>query len=286
MNGGPWNQINLDGAGPRPNCAFVRENLPALALGALDTVDREEIEHHLRWCDACRLEATAYDAVANLLPLGLSLESGPAPGARSSLLDRIARDDGGPRPVVAIPELPGAGSLTTPARQRHLPWTRFVPAALVAPLAIALLVVGAWANSMRYDLDEASSSDTPVAGITLQGREVQTYAVERSCDNCTGSGQFGLSETDSMGMVVAWDFDPGQEHEVWGITRSGERKKVCELYVDAAGSVMQTFSLPEKPSGLTEIYITDAAGNLIYVVHIGEHPDASPSSQPASTTIH
>jgi hypothetical protein len=139
---------------------------------------------------------------------------------------------------------------------------------------------------MRNDLDEASTSEVPIAGTTLQGREIQTYAVERSCANCTGSGQFGLSEADSMGMVVAWDFDPGQEHEVWGITRSGERKKVCELYVDPAGSVMQTFNLPEKPSGLTEIYITDAGGNLIYVVHIREDADASPTPEPAMTTIH
>jgi hypothetical protein len=153
----------------------------------------------------------------------------------------------------------------------------------VAPLAITLLVVGAWANSMRNDLDDAASDTTPVAAVTLQGREVQTYAVERSCDTCTGSGQLGLSEADGMGMVVAWDFDPAQEHEVWGVTHSGERKKVCELYVDPAGSVMQTFNLPEKPSGLTEIYITDAAGNLIYVVHIGE-PPAGASTPP--TTIH
>jgi hypothetical protein len=283
VNSRPWIQPGNDGPAPRTECAFVREHLPALALGALDTVDREEVEHHLRWCDGCRLEATSYESVANLLPLGLPGVAGLDPAIKSSLLDRIARDDDAPRPTMAVPDASGPEPPAAPAPQRHLSWTRFVPAALVAPLAVALLVVGAWANSLRNDLDNAAPETTVAAAVTLQGREVQTYAVERSCDTCIGSGQFGLSEADSMGMVVGWDFDPAQEHEVWGITHTGERKKVCELYVDPAGSVMQTFNLPEKPSGLTEIYITDAAGNLIYVVHIGEVPAETPAE---TTSIH
>jgi hypothetical protein len=269
-------------------CLFARDNLAALALGALDGADRAEVEHHLRWCERCRSEADDYDQVANLLPLALAPVAEPSPALRSALFERIARDDEA-QPAVqtatSLPPSPGPATATAAASAPQ-GWWRYVPAAAVAPLAIALLVVSTWANSLRNDLDNQPPTIVPAADMTLSGGEMQMYAVERTCDTCAGTAQLGLSEVDGMGMMVAWNFDPSQEHQVWGVTESGEMKKVCELYVNPAGSVMQTFSLPEPPSGLTDIAITDPDGNLIYVAHLVTTPVVTPGPAESPAAIH
>ena len=48
-------------------CAFAREHLEGFALDALDSFERGIVEHHLRWCPACRSEAARYERAVSLL---------------------------------------------------------------------------------------------------------------------------------------------------------------------------------------------------------------------------
>ncbi len=291
MSGRPPDHHTGDGATGALACEFVRDNLEAFVLGALDSADRETVELHLRWCPECRDEADALQRVASLLPLALS--NGPAPslGSSAALLERIAREDS---------ERPAIGSLATawPAPAPNAPvspvapsataWRGFVPAALIAPLAIALLVVGAWANSMRHDLNDATGAMSTQAALgqtPIEGGEMLMFAVESPAGNAKGGGQIGLSESDLMGMAVAWDLDPETELEVWGVTYGGRHMKVCELYIDQTGAVMQTFSLPERPSSLRELYISDEFGEMMYMLRPQPHADGSPEPPDESTAI-
>jgi len=253
---------------PASGCDAVREQLPAYALGAIDYVDRDLIETHLRVYDDCRIEAARLSTVASLLPLALPVADTPHPASWSAILDRVRSDEDVTatmlrEPMVAVPATsPSLQSPPTPT------WTRFLPAALIAPLAVALVVVGTWATSLYSNTTASDPTDINIVPQMLNDSSVRTYAVERSCADCQGTGQLGLSNTSQLGMMVAWDFDPMEDHMVWGISSTGEVIRVCELYVDPTGTVMQTFMLPNDPASIREIYITDENGSLIYVAHL------------------
>jgi len=252
--------------------------LEANALGALDSFERGVVEHHLRWCADCRREAGALDQVASLLPLALTQTDEPAAATRAAIFDRIARDETEQRPI-ADP-VPTALEPASPATSGPA-WVRYASAALIAPLALALLVVGVWANSMRLDLaeqDAIGEGQDAISQALPSGAEVQLYSVEQTCPSCEGNGQLGVSTSNDMGMMVGWNFDPSQQHDVWQVNSDGEKKKVCQLQVDDTGAVMQMFNFPESPSVYTEVYITDQNGVLIYISHLGQAnlPETSP----------
>jgi hypothetical protein len=282
VNGRPRNTTNHP-ADP-DECASIRPLLEGFALDALDSLERSMVEHHLRWCEACRAEAAACERVASLLPLTTTIDEVPGPGVKLALLDRIATGDLEPR----IANSPAVG-VTAPANVAPGPppasnprWVTYISSALIAPLVLALLVMGVWANSMRTDLNarnDVAGTEIALNQALPTGDQVQLYSVEKSCPTCNGSGQLGVSASNEMGMVVGWNFDPGEQHDVWQVNRSGERAKVCQLHVGSTGAVMQMFSLPESPSEFPEVYITNERGELTYISHLGDA--ITPAETPA-----
>ncbi len=258
-------------------CDFARGNLEALALGALDSFDRDVVEHHVRWCLECRAEADILQRVADSLPLGLPDGNQPDEKVWTGIRAAITGSD---RPIAPVTTLKARaqGDPSTTLISRSAPHWAYV---LVAPLAIALLVMSVWANSLKQDLD-ASGERTNITNSmnrALFGRSgVQLTTMDQTCPNCTGSGQLGYSETDRMGIVIGWNFDPTQQHDVWQVNRAGDRKRICQLHIDEQGGVMQVIQLPEAPSEYSDVIVTDADGQLIYVSHL-----LSPSTSGAAT---
>ncbi len=65
------------------------DDLPALALGALDCHEARALRKHLAICPGCRAVAEEYRAVVNLLPYAAQLQKLPA-GLKKRILARIA----------------------------------------------------------------------------------------------------------------------------------------------------------------------------------------------------
>lgn len=280
MKSRPDEQPNPQFTTHSTECAFVLENIEGFALDALDRFERGMVEHHLRWCASCQAEASRYERVVERLPFAVPADQEPGPGLKTSLFERIRADASASkatpsrRIVERAPESPEVRQ-TSPGR-----W-RYASAALIAPLALSLLVMGVWANSMRNDLNEQDTdvqSQAQLNQVLADGGQVALYSVEKekSCPTCHGSGQLGMSESNDMGMVLGWNFDPGKRHDVWGVSRDGDTLKMCELKVDPTGSVMQMFTFPDAPSGFTEVYITDEHGEMTYVSHLAQADDATP----------
>jgi hypothetical protein len=279
VNGRP--QQSLDEPDIPDECANIRDMIDGYALDSLDSFERGMVEHHLRWCEACRAEADRLERVARLLPLAVPIAPAPEPRLKAALLDRIAQGDD--LPAVAVE--PGSNRAPQVKPAYSAGWLRYASTALIAPLALALLVMGVWANSMRTDLNQQHAtvdSQESMNAAMLNGSQVQLYSVERSCPTCEGSGQLGVSESNGMGMVVGWNFDPNQQHDVWQVNSEGVRAKVCQLHVDATGAVMQMFNFPESPDVYSEVYITNENGELTYVSHLGQ--TASEPETPAAPT--
>lgn len=81
-------------------CRDWRQLLGASALGDLADGERAGLEAHLEGCAACRAEAEALEAVAQLLPLAdPDRFANPAPRPPPELAERIAATIGGERRV-------------------------------------------------------------------------------------------------------------------------------------------------------------------------------------------
>lgn len=283
MNSRP-NESTTQGSTTHPaECSFVLENLEGFALNALDRFERGVVEHHLRWCDSCQAEAARYERVVDQLPFAVASGPLPRPELKSSLFERIKADASGPMDTPSQQPAQPLPVLSEPLQgvRGGSGWWQYASAALIAPLALSLLVVGVWANSMRTDLNEQSTdleAQAQLNQVLASGGQVALYSVEKeaSCPTCHGSGQLGMSESNDMGMVLGWNFDPGMRHDVWGVSRDGDTMKMCELQVDPTGSVMQTFTFPDASSDFMEVYITDEHGDMTYVSHLARNDDATP----------
>ena len=247
-------------------CAFTVENAEAFALGALEERERSRIQQHVAWCGPCRRAGADARRVTALLPF-LALPATPSPRVRAGLFARIAQDQARETPNLN----PWAPASSTPSPTDPPPgppaptgWQRWTPA-LVAPLAIALIVLAAWAHALRNEvaylrqereeitLDQAAGSN---AGMQL-------YALTPSCPTCdsTASGHFGGDPSSSVGLVVAWNLDPRQEHEVWCVDKNGEKWLVTELDVAPSGQVVQAISFPQPLGGYRQIYVARNTGS-------------------------
>ncbi|MDQ3541993.1 MAG: hypothetical protein M3440_15040 [Chloroflexota bacterium] len=282
MNGRLESSVADDGHAISGECAFTDEHAAGFALGALDRFERGLVEQHLRWCDRCRDIIQAAENVTALLPFLSPPVAPPSDSVRAALMERITGDVAGP--IVEVPPVSSRPvpflSVPAPAAEdeaKSTPrrWTRVLPAALVAPLAIALIVVSVWANSLQNTIDEQESNlanQQPLNGAIASGNGVQMYSMVPHCTECTGSSRLGVDMDDSVGMLVAWNLDPKMKHSVWCVDGKGDRKWISALDVDSNGGAMQTFAFPGNASSYAEVYIARDDGSIAYMTNIATPP--------------
>jgi hypothetical protein len=151
-------------------------------------------------------------------------------------------------------------------------------------LVLALIVVAAWANSLNNQLAETRSElddQQSINETTQNGARVQLYSMQPMCPGCEGNGRVGIDQADQMGMVVAWNLDPSEEHQVWCSNSSGEKAQVTNLMVNADGGAMGTFALPTLAGGYSRVYLQADDGTVMYVSDLGpvdEDPWATPEA--------
>lgn len=251
---------------PGGECSLFRENLAAYVLKALDLFDRGLMEQHIRWCEDCRAEVGKLEAVVHRMGAASEDVGAPSSATWSAIRGRLIESDD---TVMSAAPAATLSSKSVATKQRD--WIRFVPAAIIAPLLVLVLVLGSWGASLKGDLEDrdAQLANRSLVESSLVGSgQVQLYSVQQSCPTCDGVGQVGVSESNGMGMVVGWDFDPEMQHDVWGVSDTGLRSAVCSLAIESDGAVMQMFRFPDAPSTFTDIYITDKLGKVVYVSHI------------------
>lgn len=279
----------------RAECAFTEEHAAGYALGALDRFERGLVEQHLRWCERCRERVDAAESVTALLPFLSPPVAPPSATVRSALMERIAADSTGP--IVAVPPVSSRSSIasasaepTQLSRTSSRRWAQVLPAALVAPVAIALIAALAWANSLQNTIDqqEVELATLQQTNETVAGAgEVQLFSMnpEPSCSDCNGNSRLGIDMDENTGMVVAWNLDPRKKHSLWCVDDKGEPKWLSALEVDQDGGVMQTFAFPGDASRYAEVYIAMDDGSKAYMTSIATPglPTADEDRRPGYT---
>jgi hypothetical protein len=272
----------------REDCAFVRENLEAEALDILEPAAHARVQRHLQFCGPCRRALADLHAVTDLLPL-LSEPATPSPMAKARLFQRVANEsEFGPRlvtmgnPWAAKPEdntLPSSTAAPAAGGGGNPGWQSWLMTAMVAPLAVAIIVLAAWANSLQNDLDSARSGERDAVAEIAADRsanQMRLYSLEPSCPDCDespASGHLGGNPEDNVGILVAWNLNPDDKHEVWCEDRDGKLIRVSDLQVEQSGQVFQTLNFPDAIGGYTTIYVTRDDGTE--EMRVALHEDAA-----------
>src|SRR5215207_9254808 len=83
----------------RDEHSFIRENIPAYALGALDVEDVRALEAHLQTCEACQAELTSYRQLSDSLLTAMTPKQ-PSAALRKRLQSRLPSAQKTARPRV------------------------------------------------------------------------------------------------------------------------------------------------------------------------------------------
>lgn len=165
-------------------CQLCLDNAEAYALHALAADERMTMDQHLQWCGACRRAITEVRRVTNVLPF-LAVPAVPSASAKAGLFARIAEDDvaetaAAPAAIVsANPREAGPGMLRTPAKNPSSgasPWQRWIAPAIIAPLAICLVLLAGWTNSLRNEVDTLQARQQSPVTIAQVGSTGFRYA--------------------------------------------------------------------------------------------------------------
>lgn len=235
-------------------CDASQELLPAHALGALDREEQSQVEQHLVWCATCRRELLTWEDTVNLLPL-LAPQVDPPDDVKPRLMAAINADD-------REPSL--SRSWTSPAApeaaQSHS--VPFIPsrwaAALIMPLAICILVLGAWVNSLRHDVIDLRTGMPADVTSAMTQNGVQLYAFSSETNGATG--QMGADPNGNTGVMVVWNLNPEERHQVWCVNRQGVRSMIAELEVGDSGQAMQVIVFPASVEDYQQIYVAKHDG--------------------------
>lgn len=234
---------------PQDDCLFCMEHLHEAALGVIEPEDRGRLEHHLADCAVCRAELAELDATVSLLPLAVA-EVSPRAHVKNSLRHRMEAEILAP-PATTVTSTPGYPANTrTSTRQK--PDTRFrrpwwTPGTIAAGLLVALLAISTW-SFLPFTGDDPAPRG-PMRVLAMES--------SNTCEDCQKDtrGHIGADLDATDGMMVAWNLDPNQKHEVWCVNKRGERLKVGDLVVDSTGTATLTLTFPEAVGDYDQIYV-------------------------------
>jgi hypothetical protein len=279
-----------------PACAYVRDNADAFALNSLSDSEARNLIAHVNEHPECAQFLREAMATVEALAFSMPLVAAPDLAVKMKLFDRIsAKTEATSSPrsrVQTSNEIVAAFSGSTqrvpiaeaPEPRRN--WVQYLSAAVVAPLAIALVVMSLWAFNMNEELD--SMRDASATSETGSGTSIEMLTMESSDKSSTARGSLGAMPDQKSAVLLAWDLDPGQEHEVWCEESDGQKTMVSALDVGEDGNAMQTIKFPGPIDGYKRIFVAGSedddsdAPELILTIpeKVGKDENVEPAATP------
>lgn len=259
-------------------CDQVRDELEAWALGALEPGEMSVIEDHLARCPSCRQDADSLRRAAAMLPFALAPVH-PSTDTRHALMDRIATDQSDRSLPARRTAEPASNQAPIKDGGRSVPWSQV----LVAPLAIALLVMTLWSFDLhgRVSNQENGGQEPTGTSIAMLPAGVQTYSLKSECKTCDSAGKLLADPRKADALFVAWNLDPSEVHQVWCVEGDGSRALVASLDVSPAGDVLQPLLFDQPIAGYSQIYVMSRKDDEeARMMGMGDEQLASPPPTP------
>ena len=196
----------------------VMEQLPALALGALQENEAAEVRLHLAGCASCRAELAAFQGVTGRLGLAVPQVAPPA-GLKSRLMERVGERQ------------PAAAGARQPAWLERLAnlLRRPIPAwSLAGGAALALVLV------LGVSLLLPAGEQAPLRTIALAGTAAAPDATGVLV--ISADGEYGSLVVDGLP-----DLDAVRQYQLW-LIRNGQRVSGGVFSVHEGYAVMEIVS--------------------------------------------
>lgn len=247
-----------------PACAFVRDNADAFALGALTPTESRLLVDHLADHPDCQSVVDRAIATAGALAFSMPLVAEADLAVKLKLFDRIAAESTPQsasklqrgNDLVAALAGSSAASHTVASGTTSRSWIHAVSTALVAPMAIALVVVSLWAYSMNDELDDMRNSTAVADPTSSSSTNIEMMTMQTSDDSSSAKGSLGAMPDQKSAVLMAWDLDPMKDHEVWCEESDGETLMVGKLVVSDDGDAMQTIVFPGPIDDYKRIFVS------------------------------
>jgi anti-sigma-K factor RskA len=214
------------------NDLHILDSLPAYALGSLDEEEARSVAEHLSGCFLCRQELSAFQEIADQLPLAVP-DALPSDALKPRLMERIQNLN------VKQP---------TQSVSRRFP-QRLLPIGALAGLVLILLL--AFSNLMlwqRLNNLEVLTGPLGMRAITLQNTE----------DAPTASG-FVIMGADGLNGVLVVDklkqLDTTREYQVW-LVRDATYTGGTVFSVDETGYRGLRLEAPESLLTYSSVLVT------------------------------
>lgn len=273
------------------------------ALGALEPVERQVIEHHIRTCQTCADRVSQDVRTVGMLPFALASHLKPAPDVKASLFARISHSQQAAseallptRQAVTATSptltIPSSRPTTTPGRRASadtaipkpmaLPAFRsgWMTALVAAPLLLTLVLVGGWSLQLRSQLaaqETALTSQTSeltdlrasLANFGSGVAEGAGFQLQPEAGAPQGEGQFFLSD-DQTDAIIQIDLN------------SAQAGGSALILVDNNGTIepLGEVSLDERGMGETIVSFDEpmTQGQKIQIEAVPTDPSATDSS--------
>jgi len=195
--------------------------LPELAMGVLPDPDAGTVRAHVDACESCTAELAELERVTRLLPFAAEAAE-PVPGARDSLMERIAAEPRGIR--------------TAPSARRTAALREWLPIAAAA--GFALLALGGVFGFLAGRSDDDRSGGGAVEARLLQSAAqatLQRDAIQR--DGLAVSFVRAPGETAGFAWVEGLPALPeGKAYQAW-FTRDGASFEPSTVFSARQGGV-------------------------------------------------
>ena len=220
-------------------CASFRENIPAYALGALDTAEALAVESHLRICNGCPNELAAYRAIGDALLLAPTPQPPPL-ALRKQLQQRL------------------------PGTQPRRAWAARFSWAQVAFGATMLLLIALNLSSLM----QLQALQRQQAQITQHAETQQAVLAILAYPNIKSfpiwqdgvSGRLLVDDHHNVAGLILWNLPPlpeNQTYQIWLADAQGDRTS-AGLFRPQDGQTLtsEVFFSQEELSGFSGLGVT------------------------------
>jgi len=220
-------------------CASFREDIPAYALGALDTAEALTLESHLHICDSCPNELAAYRAIGDALLL--------APAAQPPSLALRKRLQG---------RLPGI----QPRRSWsiHFSWAQVAfGAAMLLLIALNLSSLMQVQALQRQQAQIAQQAETQQAVLAILAYpNIKSFPIWQD----GVSGRLLVDDRHNVAALILWNLPPlpeNQTYQIWLADPQGDRTS-AGLFRPEDGQALtsEVFFSQQEFSGFTGLGVT------------------------------
>ena len=182
------------------------EDIPAYAIGALDSGDRAALEKHLKTCPACQAELASYQGLSEGLLLSVPLRQPPA-ALRQRLVGRLP-----------------AARKTAP--RFRFPWSIGQTALGFAVLLLLFLNVFLLLQTQSLQREQASLSRQVQTGQTALAALAYPETRSLPVNGNNVAGTLLLDQERNVAVLITWNMpalQANQTFQVWLIDAQGKR---------------------------------------------------------------